>query len=291
MKLPRYITERLEAAQASKMLESLASNSPRFSMRAVDTRVELEAACRLLYREYRRRGYCSDAIPQLHYNPHMFASESRTFIISSPSNLLGTISVFPDSSAGIPADALFRDEIDSFRRKGIRFAEVGLLATDLESIGGYSLRSPEKMQIVFSLFKVMVSYSLYCGISHLVILVNPKHAKLYRFLGFKVFSDVRAYHGACGAPALPMILELSYFQTRRDTRRWFLENPAPIESFRSQLAGDPQSFAELFGESFHDFNDRYNQNIAPRAEVDGKPVSAPGDTLKFSRFDLDPAQM
>lgn len=290
MKLAQFLIEKIAIRQASKRLQTLARSPSRYRVGAVSDREELEAACRLLYREYRRRGYCSETAPPLHFNPHMFAREARTFIITESSDLLGTISIFPDSSAGVPAEQLYSEEIASLRKRAIRFAEVGLLATNLERASGYSLSSPEKMKIVFTLFKIMATYALDRDISHLVILVNPRHIKLYKFLGFEVFGEVRSYHGACGAPALPMILDLSHLDTRRDTREWFLENQPPPETFRNQLAADPNAFAELFGESFHDFNERYNEKVfVRRREGSSRVSSAMNTTVRLERPESEAA--
>ena len=289
MSIGSYINQKFDSLKAGWLLEQIASMPNKHHLGAVADRIELESACRLLYTEYRRKQYCPASALGLHYNRHMFASEARTFIISDKAKLLGTLSVFPDSPAGVPSEELYGEEIANFRQEKIKFAEVGLLATDLGKVSGYSLSSPEKMQIVFSLFKIMVNYVEQQRITHLVILVNPRHERLYRFLGFKVFADVRSYHGACGAPALPMILELAHFKTRRSTKRWFLENRFPPQLFNDQLAGSPNAFAEMFGESYHAFNDRYNRRGPSRVRTNDEAAtstSASPDTVKISAANL-----
>lgn len=288
MGIGSYINQKFDSLKASWLLEQIAAMPRRDDVGVVTDKFELESACRLLYKEYRRRKYCLPSDLRLHYNRHMFAKDSRTFVIGSAPRVLGTLSVFPDSTAGLPLEELYSEQICQFRREGMRLAEVGLLATDLTNVSGYSLSSPEKMQIVFSLFKVMVNYALSKGVTHLVIVVNPKHCRLYRFLGFSIFGEIKTYPGACGAPALPMILELAHFQTRRATRRWFLENVYSGAIYHRQLTKDPDAFAELFGDSFHDFNDRYNRpdNSSSKRRVSDAGTDADSVTARLTTSDL-----
>jgi hypothetical protein len=267
MKLYSTVTGVIDRLKADWMLLRLPSVKSNYVVQCIESKPDLEAACYLLYTEYRRRNYCMRSALELHFSPYMFARHSRTFVIKEVERLLGTISIFLDGEAGVPSEELYPQKIAEFRNKGHRLAEVGLLATDMRCVSGYSLSSTRKMLVVFSMFKVMVNYALSRGVTHLLIAVNPKHEQLYTFLGFEHFGEVKSYSGACGAPALPMILKLEHFKTRRSTRQWFLNDCFPAQLFSDQLKSSPDAFAELFGESYHAFRDRY---YAPQGTKDQK---------------------
>ena len=265
MKFSSFFRSKFYGIRAGRLLGEIAATAVKneYHVAAVRNGDELRSACNLVYREYLRRGYCNKSDLQLHYHPHMFGTDARTFIIKDNRSLYGTLSVYPDSAAGLPSDELFPAELKKFRDAGFRLAEAGLLATNLDSMTGYSLNSHHKMKVLFSLIKVMMNYLMFRDVSHLVISVHPRHEDLYRFIGFRPFGKVKSYYGACGNPALPMVLRLADFQRRSIMCRWFLENRYGVESFMNQLCETKDAFAALFGESFHTYNERYNHALPP----------------------------
>jgi hypothetical protein len=282
MQLLTLLQEQYDLLRANLLCGYLASLPHEFRLHAVRNGEQLEQACRLLYRQYRRRGYCPANSLGLHFSPYMFAEESRTFVLRQNNQLCGTISVFPDSAAGVPCESLFPQEIENLRKQGIKFAEVGLLATKLSNmtIRGYTLTSTQKMLPVFSLFKIMVNFALDRGITHLVITIHPKHALLYRFFGFRQFSEIKSYGKVCGKPALPMIFDLkaSTHSGGRMQRKFFYTNRYSKLHYDSQLSREPDAFARLFGESYHSFQEKYSGVVL---EQESKLTSSQGNTIVF----------
>ncbi len=177
------------------------------------TRRELQEVCELLYRQYRRRGYCADSAQGIYMPEHITRDETVTFIGRlSDQTTYGTISLMQDGEEGIPADTICKDKLDLLRASGARIAEVGLLATELQSTVSkkYSLKSLDKMRPLFSLYRRMFHYALCENITDLIISVHPRHKNLYSFLGFRQLAAEINYSGACGAKAVTMHLEVDY---------------------------------------------------------------------------------
>ena len=159
----------------------------------------------------------------------MAFERSRTFVLQEHHRILGTLSIFPDNSNGLPLESLYAEEIELLRKTKVQFAEVGLLATD-RTIGNLEANaSPPTGQMlpIFLLFKIVVNYAIHSDISHLLIVVHPKHRRFYEFFGFRQFAEVKSYATVCGNPALPMIQNLRE-ETRmaaRPLRELFLASP------------------------------------------------------------------
>ena len=146
------------------------------------------AATRLLQERYRWRGYCEASLPPLESEwcfPLLVTRRGRT---------IGTITVGLDSHAGLTADRTFPDEVDAFRRAGIRLSEFTRLAVDPDFASRH---------VLTSLFQVAYLSAARLGNAERVLMeVNPRHVGYYtRMLGAKVAGPVRA-HAVAGAPAV-----------------------------------------------------------------------------------------
>ena len=214
----------------------------------------------------------------------MFGEHSRTFVLEEFHSVLGTISIFPDNKLGVPLESLYSEEITCFRESGVRFAEVGLLATNTiaTSIDSNYFSSKDKMLPVFLLFKIAINYSIFSGISHLVIAVHPKHRQLYEFFGFRQFAEVRSYPTVCGNPALPMIQNLKE-ETRlaaRVLREFFFTSPFASKHFSRSFADAPDPFAEFFGYAYDAYDSVTEPGNAPNSSLGSSTTK--GDDVRSS---------
>lgn len=181
-----------------------------FEIRPARSLEELKEAYRLIYREYQKRTYCQEKSEKMHYNYFSFLPQTRTFILKQKKEeLIGTISLIPDSPLGLSMESLFPDEINQFRSEGKKMAEVSLLSLSRER--GFSLANLRKLSTTFNLFRYLLRYAEKAGVTDLVIAVHPKHESLYRYWDFDVIGPVKSYEGACGNPALPMRMNISQF--------------------------------------------------------------------------------
>lgn len=203
--------EKIIRFMADRLCQLALQYKAKIICRPAETLDELKAAYGLAYREYLARGYCLPNASQMHYTYFCLLPDSRTFLLERGSEVLGTISLIPDSPCGIPMESLFPDEIGGFRGPDRRLAEVSLLALKQEAFGKkcFSLTDYQKLVSTFHLFKMTFDYAWSAaGVTDLMITMNPKHVDLYRYLGFEPIGPVKAYAGACGKPALPMHLDV-----------------------------------------------------------------------------------
>jgi hypothetical protein len=229
-----------------RILTRLGSMSPRVEI--VDRLLDLTECCELLYRQYRRSGYCRYSPQGQHFSPFMFDGAARTFVVRHHDRIIGTISLFPDTRIGLPIDSVCKSEIDTLRTGGARLAEVGLLAIECDGRRSRRYSYARKMLVVFSLFRRMFSYAYRNGITHFAISVHPKHRPLYSFLGFKTVGECEHYAAACNAPAVSMVLDLKWaiHHGKPAVRAFFRQRPVAT---LGQLIPPAESarFRELHG--------------------------------------------
>ena len=190
-----------------------------YTLRAA-TREEDRLRCwNLVYREYLAHGYTSPQEFEYRYSIHDALPDTATFLVEKGGQAVGTVTVFPDSPLGLPADEIFRAELDGKRREGRRPVEVGRLTIAKEYMNDRS--------ILAALFDVLSIYARRVRRStDLVITVNPSHAAFYeRMLMFERFGEERDLGSVCGAPAVLLRLRL---ELEVQVRRWAHgEGPQP----------------------------------------------------------------
>jgi hypothetical protein len=167
----------------------------RLSVRLAGTEGQRNLARTLVNRMYAWRGYGSD-----HQLP---ARETHsTFTASIDDQVVGTITLAVDSPAGLAADAIFRDEINSFRRvPGANVCELTKLAFDT------AIPSRELLACLFHVVFIYGQRSHRC--TDLFIEVNPRHRRFYEaMLGFKPIGEVKN-NSSVDAPAQLMWLKVS----------------------------------------------------------------------------------
>ena len=144
---------------------------------------------------------------------------------STASVPIGALTVVFDSPVGLPADRLYRPELDALRASGRRVAEVTSLAVaDEAGTGGGT-------EVLVKLFNH--AYFVARGIrgaTDFVITVNPRHVRFYeRLMLFSQAGPEREYDKVGGAPAVLMRLDFDVAEAQR----------VPSSEFRVPgLAGD-----------------------------------------------------
>jgi len=170
---------------------------------------ELESACRLVHDNYIKKGYMTRQESGLRLTLRNALPETTTFIGKRNHSVVFTLTVFQDSSLGLPMDAIYKSKVDGLRAKGRKVAEVGSLAMH-SSI-------PKGDQTVLMLGnKLMHTYCRdYLGVDDLVITINPRHQWFYEHvLLFDRIGDLRAYDYVRKAPALAYRLDLGNAERR-----------------------------------------------------------------------------
>ncbi|MBN8832435.1 MAG: acetyltransferase [Sphingomonadales bacterium] len=154
-----------------------------------------QAAASLINRMYDWRGYGdSHRIP--------VSDAHSTFLASLDGMPVGTITLAVDTGKGLAADAIFRDEINTFRRMpGASVCELTKFAFDADI--------PSR-KLLASLFHVVFLYGKRkhrC--TDLFIEVNPRHRRFYQaMLGFEPIGALKT-NESVEAPSQLMWLKVS----------------------------------------------------------------------------------
>jgi hypothetical protein len=121
---------------------------------------------------------------------------------------VGALTVVFDSPMGLPADELYRPELDVLRVSGRRLAEIVSLGVAEEAGAG--------PQILVKLFNFVYLLSKKVrGATDFMITVNPRHVRFYeKTLLFSAAGPEREYDKVGGAPALLLRLDLDVPEER-----------------------------------------------------------------------------
>jgi len=161
---------------------------------------ERALACDLINQMYDWRGYG---------NCHKIPASDRhsTFLAALDEEVVGTVTLAVDSKAGLAADGIFREEINSFRRiPGASVCELTKLAFHTEM--------PSR-KLMASLFHIVFLYGKRrhrC--TDLFIEVNPRHRRFYQaMLGFAPIGPLKT-NPSVDAPSQLMWLKVSDIAAR-----------------------------------------------------------------------------
>lgn len=162
----------------------------------ISSKEELEGAMALVYQEYLAHGYILPKYykSKLRITLHNALPGTTTFIAKKEGQVIGAVTLIPDTPFGLPMDEKYKEETDKLRRKGRKICEVGQLATvDLFGAGLFSMFNFKKLYFVFNLFKLAFQYALYIAkFDDICIVVSPK-AVLFKFLLFEEMGEVKYY--------------------------------------------------------------------------------------------------
>ncbi len=195
--------------------------APSISYRIATSRTDLEAAYRLVYQQYMRRGYIEKHPSGMWLSLHNAMPETTTFIASlcygvEQQRLLGTVTLVSDSPLGLPMDAIYRTELDRLRRDGRRIGEVTMLAfRDDASTKECDRLLIDRCKVFFTLVRLIWHEALVrLGLDDICISVHPTHSLIYDQIGFQDFAPVVSYERVNGNLALGKRLDLRTVQTR-----------------------------------------------------------------------------
>ena len=82
------------------------------------SRKEIKDAFRLVYRRYVERGYIEENPAKMRFTVFNALPDTTTFTCVLRGEVVSTATVVADSPAGLPADEIFREELDELRRQG-----------------------------------------------------------------------------------------------------------------------------------------------------------------------------
>jgi hypothetical protein len=159
--------------------ESMFVNQTEFQIGPVVTASHRRECNELVNAMYSWRGYDAqrDAQESSPYEVTLQASRAG--------HVVGTLTICRDSLSGIPADALYKQEIDRYRRRGARVFELTRFAIDP------SQKSKELLGALF--YHAYVHAGICGGLTDAFIEVNPRHVAFYkRLLRFEQIGEEKS---------------------------------------------------------------------------------------------------
>lgn len=177
-----------------------------------ENKSELEQAFRLVAHCYFEKGYMGESDSRLRIKLQHLLPDAAVFVGKLGDRVVATSSAFPDSEIGLPADSIFRAELDHLRSQGRRITELGALASNLEvetSPLNVPLHTLQAMRLIY------LYGQDYLKADDLVITVNPKHRIFYeKVLLFETMSETKFYPEVNQAPAIAMRQNLHTIEAR-----------------------------------------------------------------------------
>lgn len=194
----------------SGLIRNINIDERMFGIRLADTEQGRSAASMLISRMYASRGYQVSS-------PLMYGPNRITLAAAVDEEVMGTITLGIDSSMGVLADEIFKDQIDTWREKGARVCEITKLAIDPQ------LRSKRALAALFHTLFIYARY-LY-GCTDMFIEVNPRHRRFYEsMLGFTRLGALR-HNTRVDAPAYLLHLCLEKAAKHIDMHSGTSDNP------------------------------------------------------------------
>ena len=203
-----------------------------FRIELANTREQKAASFRFMYDIYREKDWGTPHSSGMHFSLYEIFAESTTLVvIKDEHELVGTITVAPDSPIfGLPDDENYKDILDVERAKGRRMAEVISLGirSDVRGV----------REIILKLFNF--AYFVARGIrecTDFVITVLPHHTPFYaRKMLFKAIGEPR-WQKKTGV--IVELLKLDFEDAEKETL-----------SLHGVLGNKPEKSTTIYGDFF-----------------------------------------
>lgn len=205
--------ERLQSLDIKKRLEFFDGEVNIHIANRFDRR---QKAYRLLYDLYSKMGIIRNKNGGLWLSIHDALPDTITFVAEDDQGgIEGALTEVFDSAIGLPADDLYKKEIDRLRNRGEKVSEIVSL--------GISTEGKASVKVLASLF--------YCAFLHawqkenttaVVITVHSDYEDFYhRRVGFEILGPVRNYAKVNGEPTVLLYVSLDELDRLRRQKRVF----------------------------------------------------------------------
>jgi hypothetical protein len=164
--------------------------------KTASNRAEREAAFRLVHHAYTRVGLMEPNAFGMRVTPYHLLPTSDVFLAVVEAEVICTLSLIGDGEMGIPMEAIYDDEIQQLRTRGVNFAEVSCLADR-------RLNQIRQMPVLVRLISLMLQYARYNSVDEVLLAVHPRHERYYnRFFGCRRFGELKSYPSVLDNPAV-----------------------------------------------------------------------------------------
>jgi N-acyl amino acid synthase FeeM len=173
-----------------------------YRLRAASDLATRRAAYRLIYRLYLEKEYAAPHPSRMWLSLFDALPETTTLVVEHGEEVIGALTVVFDSPLGLPADKLYKPELDAMRRAGRKPAEIVSL--------GVAPGAEQGTEILVQLFNAVYLLARKLrGTTDFINTVNPRHSGFYRrTMLFKKAGPARDYDKVGGAPAVLLRLDL-----------------------------------------------------------------------------------
>jgi hypothetical protein len=207
-------------------------------LRVAATREERQATFELIYRSYLRAGLCSQMDCGMRITPYQLVPSTDVIIAELRGQVISTVSLVRDGELGLPMESIFADEVAARREAGIGLAEVSCLADRRQGTARF-------FGLFCELSRVMAQLARKTGVDELVVVVNPRHAPLYRrYMAFEQIGEERVYDAVQGLPAVPLSLNFARAKINKP-KSWheFFDEQLPEEVLQARpIPEDDRSY-------------------------------------------------
>jgi hypothetical protein len=181
-----------------------------YTIRVANDLESRRKAYQLVYGLYLEKEYAQPHPSRMWLSIFDALPETTTLLVERTDTgaAVGALTVVFDSPMGLPADNLYRPELNALRAAGRKLSEIVSLGVAEEPAAG--------PQILVKLFNfVYLLAKKVRGASDFMITVNPRHVRFYqRTLLFEAAGPERSYGKVGGAPALLLRLDLAIPEER-----------------------------------------------------------------------------
>lgn len=196
---------------------------PRISYSIAHEQEDLRAAFELTYLAYRRSDLAKPNPLEIRFTKYHLLPTTEVFVTKFEHSVVSTLSLIGDGQQGLPMDSIYPDQLDQFRQRGLRVAEIGCLADRRKS----PARFIETFIAMASLAAKSAMQRQYHG---LVVAVHPRHAKFYlRMMPFQQIGGLEACDYANGHPAVMLGLIFDEHRGSEVYRRFLGELGSPAD--------------------------------------------------------------
>jgi len=193
-----------------------------FDLKVSDSLEDLTAALSLVHDSYVELGLMAPHPSGLRLLPHHLLPETRVFLAREHGEVVATLTLIPDTEAGLPLDAAYREDADGLRLEGRRIGEISCLAL-----------APRyrRHDLLLHLFRMMHVCARATGLDDLCVVVAPKHGRFYQhILLFEAYGGFAELDSLNGAPALLYRQDLR--TVSETTHRYYASSPAAADLYR-----------------------------------------------------------
>lgn len=178
-------------------------NSSNFIIKVANTQEEREAVFKLGYQEYLKKGFINENPQEWLIRNYDVDPETVTLIVKDKqNNIVGSVTLVFDLDTKLPAEKIFKSDLNVLRRNNEKIVELSRLVIDPQH--------RNSKEILVLLFNYLYIYSyLVKKYTCLIIEVNPRHIVFYQeLLHFNKVGAERACPSVQNAPAMLMYLSL-----------------------------------------------------------------------------------